>query len=92
MIIAALFQNIVILDVLLILFSVLAFSHVRSNYGFYVLFLTPFVILMIDTVIPGDWEIALVRILDTLIGGAIALFVTYLLRPRAKVDLTDKTV
>ena len=91
-IIAALFQNIVILDVLLILFSVLAFSHVRSNYGFYVLFLTPFVVLMIDTVIPGDWEIALVRILDTLIGGAIALFVTYLLRPRVKVDLTDETV
>jgi Fusaric acid resistance protein-like len=91
-IIAALVQNIVILDVLLILFSVLAFSHVRSNYGFYVLFLTPFVVLMIDTVIPGNWEIALVRILDTLIGGAIALVVTYLLRPRFPVNLADETV
>lgn len=82
-VIAAFVQNIVVLDVLLILFSALAFSHVRTNYGFYVLFLTPFVVLMIDTVIPGDWQIAFVRILDTLIGGAIALIVSYLLRPRA---------
>jgi uncharacterized membrane protein YgaE (UPF0421/DUF939 family) len=81
-IIAALVQNIVVLDILLLLFSILAFSHVRTNYGFYALFLTPFVVLMIDTVIPGDWEIALVRILDTLIGGAVALTVSYLLRPR----------
>lgn len=83
LIIAALFQNIIILDILLILFSALAFSHVRTNYGFYALFLTPFVVLMIDTVIPGDWQVALVRILDTLIGGAIALIVSYLLRPPA---------
>ena len=81
-IIAALVQDIVVLDILLLLFSILAFSHVRTNYGFYALFLTPFVVLMIDTVIPGDWEIALVRILDTLIGGAVALAVSYLLRPR----------
>ena len=65
-VIAALVQNIIILDVLLVIFSVLAFSHVRTNYGFYVLFLTPFVVLMIDTVVPGDWQIALVRIFDTL--------------------------
>jgi hypothetical protein len=94
-IIAALVQNIVALDVLLILFSVLAFSHVRTNYGFYVLFLTPFVVLMIDTVIPGDWEIAFVRILDTLIGGAIALVVSYLLRPETFVNnkkIVDKSI
>lgn len=82
-VIAALFQNIVIIDILLVLFSVLAFSNVRTNYGFYALFLTPFVVLMIDTVMPGDWQIALVRILDTLIGGAIALVVSYLLRPKS---------
>lgn len=82
-VIAALIQNIVVLDILLVLFSTLAFSHVRTNYGFYALFLTPFVVLMIDTVIPGDWKIALVRILDTLIGGAIALIVSYLLRPKS---------
>jgi Fusaric acid resistance protein-like len=83
LIIAMLIQNIVVLDILLTLFSALAFSHVRTNYGFYALFLTPFVVLMIDTVIPGDWKIALIRILDTILGGAIALTVSYLLRPRA---------
>lgn len=82
-IIAALIQNIVVLDILLVLFSILAFSHVRTNYGFYALFLTPFVVLMIDTVIPGDWKIAVVRILDTLIGGAIALVVSFSLRPKS---------
>jgi uncharacterized membrane protein YccC len=81
-IIAASVQNIIALDVLLIVFSALAFSHVRTNYGFFALFITPFVVLMIDTVVPGDWQIALVRILATLIGGAIALTVSYLLRPR----------
>ena len=80
---AALIQNVIALDALLVLFSILAFSHVRTNYGFYVLFLTPFVVLMLDTVIPGDWEVAFVRILDTLLGGAIALIVSYLLRPKS---------
>lgn len=81
-VIAASFQNLIILDALLIFFSVLAFSHVRTNYGIYVLFLTPFVVLMIDTVVPGDWQIALVRIFDTFLGGIIALLVSFLLRPR----------
>jgi uncharacterized membrane protein YgaE (UPF0421/DUF939 family) len=80
--IAAEIQNLIFMDVLLLLFSILAFSHVRTNYGVYVFFLTPFVILMIDTIVPGDWQIALVRILDTFIGGAIALTVSFLLRPR----------
>lgn len=79
-VIAAFVQNLIILDVLLLVFSILAFSHVRTNYGFYAFFLTPFVVLMIDTVIPGDWEVAIVRILDTLGGGAIAIVVTFLMR------------
>lgn len=94
-VIAALFQNLIILDVLLVVFSVLAFSHVRTNYGFYVFFLTPFVVLMIDTVIPGDWEIAIVRIFDTLVGGAIALVVTFLLRPMLSAEtgeISEETI
>ena len=81
-IVAAFVRDLAVIDVLLVVFSVLAFSHVRSNYGVYVFFLTPFVVLMIDTVVPGDWQIALVRILNTIVGGIIALAVTYLLRPR----------
>jgi hypothetical protein len=75
--------NVVVLDLLLIVFSVLAYSHVRHNYGFYVLFLTPFVVLMIETVQPMDWRIVLTRIFDTLVGAAIALVISFLLRPRS---------
>ena len=76
-------HNMVALNLLLILFSVLAYSHVRHNYSLYVVFLTPFVVLMIETVQPTDWRISLTRVLDTLAGGAIALAVSYILRPRS---------
>jgi len=80
---AASIHNIIALDALLLVFSVLAYSHVRENYGIYVLFLTPFVILMIETAEPTDWHVAFVRIGNTLLGGAIAITVSYLLRPKA---------
>jgi Fusaric acid resistance protein-like len=81
--IAAGVHNVVILDVLLVVFSVLAYSNVRYHYGLFVFFLTPFVVLMVETVQPTDWHIVLTRIFDTLIGAAIALIVTYLLRPKS---------
>lgn len=81
-ILAASIQNLVVLDFLLIVFSILAYSQVRHHYGIFVLFLTPFIVLMIDTVDPGDWQVALTRMIDTVIGGAIALTVAYLLRPK----------
>lgn len=76
-------HNVIALNLLLVVFSVLAYSHVRHNYSLFVVFLTPFVVLMIETVQPTDWRIALTRIFDTLLGGAIALTVSYLLRPRS---------
>ncbi|HST51146.1 MAG TPA: FUSC family protein [Pyrinomonadaceae bacterium] len=84
---AASIHNIVVLDTLLLLFSVLAYSHVRENYGFYVLFLTPFVVLMIETTEPTDSRITLIRISNTLLGGAIAITVSYFLRPRSALNI-----
>jgi len=80
---AASIRSVLALDLLLVAFSVLAYSHVRHNYGIYVIFLTPFVVLMIETVEPADWHIVLTRVFDTLLGGAIALTISYLLRPRS---------
>lgn len=80
---AACVRNVVLLDLLLVTFSVLAYSHVRHNYGVFVLFLTPFVVLMIETVQPTDWRIVLTRVVYTLLGGAIALTISYLLRPKS---------
>jgi len=76
-------RNVVVLDCLLVILGVLAYSHVRHNYGVYALFLTPFVVLMIETVEPTDMKIVLIRIGYTLLGGAIALAISYLLRPKS---------
>lgn len=75
-------RNLVALDLLLVLLSVLAYSQLSTHYGLYVVFLTPFVVLMINTASPGDWHVALVRIYDNVAGGALAWMIAYLLRPR----------
>jgi uncharacterized membrane protein YccC len=63
------------------LFGILAFSLMARNYGLGVLFLTPFIVLLLNTALPGDWEVAAVRSFDTVIGGLLALLAGYLLWP-----------
>jgi uncharacterized membrane protein YccC len=83
-VLAATIHNVLILDALLLVFSVLAYSHVNENYTFFTLFLTPFIVLMIDIVQPSSsWHLASERIVNTLIGAAVALVVTFLLRPKS---------
>jgi uncharacterized membrane protein YccC len=69
------------LDLLLVPFGIMAFSLMAHNYGLGVLFLTPFIVLLLNTVQPGNWEIAAVRSLNTVIGGLLALLAGYLLWP-----------
>jgi uncharacterized membrane protein YccC len=69
------------LDLLLIPLGLLAFAVMASHYGLGVLFLTPFVVVLLNTVQPGDWELAAIRSLDTIIGGLLALLAGYLLWP-----------
>jgi hypothetical protein len=52
-----------------------------SHYGLGVLFLTPFVVVLLNTVQPGDWELAAIRSFDTVLGGLLALIAGYLLWP-----------
>jgi uncharacterized membrane protein YccC len=66
---------------LLALFGIPAFSLIARNYGLGVLFLTPFIVLQLNTVRPGDWEVAAIRSFDTIIGGLLALLAGYLLWP-----------
>jgi uncharacterized membrane protein YccC len=40
-------------------------------------FLTPLVVLLIDLLVPAGWHLALDRLLDTLLGCAIALLIGY---------------
>ena len=85
LLLAATVHTVIFADVMLLCLSILAFSHVKDNYGLYAVFLTPFVVLLLNFAAPGDTKLALVRVLDTLIGGALALFAAYLLRPRPRI-------
>jgi uncharacterized membrane protein YccC len=65
---------------LLIPFAILAalLPYGRSrNFGLMAVFLTPLVVLLIDLLAPGGWHLALDRLLDTLLGCAVALVVGY---------------
>jgi uncharacterized membrane protein YccC len=65
---------------LLLPFAVLAalLPYGRSrNYGLLAVFLTPLVVLLIDLLTRATWYLALDRLVDTLLGCAIALLVGY---------------
>jgi uncharacterized membrane protein YccC len=65
---------------LLLPFAVLAalLPYGRSrNYGLFAILLTPLVVLLIDLLAPGGWQLALDRLIDTLLGCAIVLLVGY---------------
>jgi uncharacterized membrane protein YccC len=65
---------------LLVPFGVLAalLPYGRSrNFGLQAVFLTPLVVVLIDLLVPGGWQLAEDRLLDTLLGCAVALLVGY---------------
>jgi uncharacterized membrane protein YccC len=65
---------------LLLPFAILAalLPYGRSrNYGLLAVFLTPLVVLLIDLLTRATWYLALDRLVDTLLGCAIALLVGY---------------
>ena len=84
LLIAANVHNIIVIDILLLGLSVIAYSHLNKNYWLYVIFLTPFVVLLLNLADPGDTKLAFERVINTLIGGALALITAYLLRPRQR--------
>jgi uncharacterized membrane protein YccC len=71
---------------LLFVLAVLAFSLMPLNYALGVVFLTPLVITLISLTSAGGWVLAEHRIVNTLIGGALALAGGYLLWPGGNRD------
>jgi uncharacterized membrane protein YccC len=69
------------LIVAMFVLAALAFSLMPLNYGLGVVFLTPLIITLISLSDPGGWTLAAHRIVNTLIGGALALVGGYLLWP-----------
>lgn len=82
-VLAATIHNTIIIDIMLVCLSAVAYTHVQEDYGLYVFFLTPFILLMLNLAEPGGSPLTMVRITDTVIGGGIALSAAYLLRPRS---------
>jgi uncharacterized membrane protein YccC len=64
--------------------SAVAFTLLPLNYAWAVVFLTPTVIVLISAAAPGGWSVTADRVLNTLLGAAIALVVGFLLWPRAE--------
>jgi hypothetical protein len=81
---AVFLRNTIGLDIVLAGLCLLAYSNLKRSYGMYSALLTPFVVLLVNASHPGDWRLALTRVGDSMAGGALALAVAFLLRPRQK--------
>jgi uncharacterized membrane protein YccC len=68
--------------VLLLTFMVLSYSFQRRNYIVYVIFMTPFILILLSFLGLAYLDLAKERILDTVIGCIIAFSAGYLLFPR----------
>lgn len=67
---------------LLLLFMVLTYSLQRIKYVVSVLFMTPFVLILFTFISPeNNLNVATERVIDTLIGSAIAFIASYLIFP-----------
>jgi uncharacterized membrane protein YccC len=65
-----------------LLAALLPYGRTR-NFGLLAIFLTPLVVLLIDLLARGGWRLAEDRLIDTLIGCAIALLIGYAPWPMA---------
>src|SRR5580700_6056837 len=81
MLITIFIPNETILFLCVALLAFISFAIRSFGYGFFTLVLTPLFMVLLDLVNPGDWKVSLSRILDTLVGGGLALIGGYTLFP-----------
>lgn len=74
-------HNQIALFILLIFFFLTAYSLFRVNYIVAVLFMTPYVLIMLSFTGYNTFEIAKERIFDTFLGGMIAFISSYIIFP-----------
>jgi hypothetical protein len=72
-------SNLYLLAGLLFAFSIFMFATRGVNPVLVQVFLVPFVIILINVIYPGQWQLAEIRIVDVVIGGAIVVLTVYLL-------------
>lgn len=81
-VLATCFPHPLMLVLLLVPLTLVMMAVLPVNYGLFVFFLTPWIVLYKDIDQPGDWNLALWRIANTLIGAALALAAIHLVLPR----------
>jgi hypothetical protein len=79
-------SSVYLLEALLLLFGTAMFATRGVNLGLFQVFFTPFIIILLNLLYPGEWQLAEIRILDVVIGGAIAVLTAYLVRFRFMVQ------
>jgi len=72
-------NNICLLSFILFVFASIFFAVRNVNYALATLFLTPFVLILLDILIPDQTLLAQTRILDTLIGSMLTLFGVFII-------------
>ncbi|QDL08517.1 hypothetical protein DP113_11915 [Brasilonema octagenarum UFV-E1] len=65
---------------LLLVFT--AMSVRPLSYSIFTILLTPAIILLLNLISAGGWQVGVLRIVDSLVGGVLALLGSYLLFPR----------
>ncbi|MGF1933619.1 MAG: FUSC family protein [Nostoc sp. ChiQUE02] len=75
-----------ILDIIILLTVFFGISLIGFNYGYSVVFLSIFVLLIIDIGHPIGWEFAGFRVLNTLIGAGLAFASHYFILPNRERD------
>jgi uncharacterized membrane protein YccC len=80
-ILVALIHNQLAIAVCLMVLVVAAWSMRPLSNSIFTTLLTPVIILLLSLTGAGGWNIGLLRIIDSLAGGALALFGSYLLFP-----------
>jgi uncharacterized membrane protein YccC len=77
----AIIHNQLAIVVCILLFMVAAMSMRSLSYIIFITLLTPVIILLLNVMGTGGWEIGVLRVLDSLAGGVLALLGSYLLFP-----------
>lgn len=76
-----LIHNSIVTASLILLLMFTAMSVRSLSYSLFITLLTPAIILLLSVIGSGNWEIGVLRIVDSLIGGTLALLGSYLLFP-----------
>lgn len=88
-------SNPYVLLILLLFFATFAFAFRNVNLGLVQIFLVPFIVILLNILYPGEWQFALFRVLDVIIGGIISIVTIYFLgssNPTRKVSQKSRTI